>query len=58
MRGRTIIKRDGTLVTEVIDREGSDCKQVYRLTEHLGPQTGEEVTGPDCDTTHEISVDE
>lgn len=55
MKGRTIIKTDGTSTTEVLDREGEDCKQVYKLTERLGSQTGEEVTGPDCEAVHEIS---
>lgn len=53
MRGRTIIKEDGTVITEVLDREGSDCKEVYKLTEHIGKQISEEVTGPDCDSVHE-----
>jgi len=55
MKGRTIIRKDGTVTTEVLDREGEDCKQVYKLTEHIGKQTGEEVTGPDCDSVQEIS---
>lgn len=53
MRGRTIIKKDGTVITEVLDREGQDCKEVYKLTERIGQQRDEEVTGPDGDTVHE-----
>jgi len=55
MRGQTIIKRDGTVVTTVLDRENEDCKDVFRLTERLGTKTGEEITGPDCDTAHETT---
>lgn len=55
MKGRTIIKKNGEIVTEVLDREGQDCKEVYKLTEHLGSRTGEEVTGPDCDTAIETT---
>ena len=51
------IKKDGSVVTEVLDREGSDCKQIYKLTERLGQTTGEEITGPDCDTAIETTVD-
>lgn len=57
MRGKTIIKKDGTIITEVLDREGTDCKEVYKITEHIGPTTSEETTGPDCDTAHEVSLD-
>ena len=56
MRGRTIIKKDGTVVVEVLERDGQDCKDVYRLTQHIGEQTDEEVTGPDCDTAHETII--
>jgi hypothetical protein len=57
MRGRTIIKKDGTVITEVLDREGQDCKEVHKLTERLGGQVSEEITGPDCDTVHETAID-
>lgn len=57
MRGRTIIKKDGELVTEVLDREGTDCKEVVKLTERIGQQIGEQITGDDCDTTHETTYD-
>jgi len=53
MRGKTTIKKDGTIVTEVLDRENSDCKEVYKLTERIGRQVSEEVIGPDCDSVHE-----
>lgn len=56
MKGRTIIKKDGSVVTEVIDREGTDCKEVMKLTERIGQQVSEEITGPDCDTTHETAI--
>jgi hypothetical protein len=57
MKGKTTIKKDGTVITEVLDREGSDCKEVHKLTERLGQMTGEEVTGPDCDTAIETTFD-
>jgi hypothetical protein len=53
MKGRTIIKKDGTIITEVLEREGQDCKEVVKLTERFGTKTSEEVTGPDCDTVRE-----
>lgn len=56
MKGRTIIKKDGTVITEVLDREGQDCKEVYKLTERLGAQVSEQVTGPDCDAANEITT--
>lgn len=57
MKLKFTIAKDGSVVTEVLDREGSDCKEVYKLTERLGQTTGEEITGPDCDTAIETIVD-
>ena len=53
MKGRTIIKKDGRIITEVLERQGDDCKDVTKLTQGLGKQTREDVTGPDCDVAHE-----
>jgi hypothetical protein len=53
MKGRTIIKKDGTVVTEVLEREGQNCKEVLKVTERLGSKVSEEITGPDCDTVRE-----
>jgi len=55
MKGKTTIKPDGTVVTEVLEREGQDCKEVIKLTERIGRQIGEEITGPDCDTNNETT---
>lgn len=57
MKGRTIIKKDGTVTTEVLDREGQDCKEVYKLTENIGKRISEETTGPDCNDVHEHIAD-
>jgi len=56
MKGKTTIKPDGTVVTEVLEREGQDCKEVMKLTERIGQQIGEEITGPDCDTNNETTI--
>jgi hypothetical protein len=56
MRGKTTIKPDGTIITEVLEREGQDCKEVMRLTERIGQQVGEEITGPDCDPNNETTI--
>lgn len=53
MKGRTIIKKDGRIITEVEDRQGGDCKDVHKITQGLGKQTREDITGPDCDVAHE-----
>ena len=57
MKVKTIIKKDGTVVTEVIDREGQDCKNVLKITELIGRETDHELTGPDCDSVHETTFD-
>ena len=56
MKGKTTIKPDGTVITEVLDREDHRCREVLKLTERIGQQIGEEITGPDCDTNHETSI--
>jgi hypothetical protein len=57
MKIKLTIKKDGTSITEVLDREGGDCKEVLKLTERLGQTISEEITGPDCDTAIETTVD-
>lgn len=57
MRVKTIIQKDGTVVNEVIDREGQDCKNVLKITELIGQETEHEITGPDCDSVHETTFD-
>jgi hypothetical protein len=57
MRGRTIIKKNGEVIVEVLERGGQDCREVYKLTQHIGTQKNEEVTGPDCDTAHETTFE-
>jgi hypothetical protein len=57
MKAKFIIKPDGTGVTEVIDREENDCREVYKITENIGTKVDEEVTGPFCDTAHETTYD-
>jgi hypothetical protein len=57
MKGRTIIRADGSVQTEVLEREGQDCKIVQKLTDAIGTQVSEEITGPDCDEVHENTFD-
>ena len=56
MKGKTTIKKDGKVITEVIDREGQDCKDVTKLTESIGRTVSEETTGPDNDEVHETTT--
>jgi hypothetical protein len=56
MQLKFTIRKDGTFATEVLDREGQDCREVTRLTDQLGQKLSEEVTGPDCDTVHETTA--
>jgi hypothetical protein len=57
MKGRTIIKKDGTIIVEVLDREGEDCREVRKMAERLGKIVSEEITGPDQDCVHETTCD-
>lgn len=55
MKGKTTIRKDGTIVTEVIDRGQHLCSNVYKVTNSIGRQLSDENIGPEGDTVHEIS---
>lgn len=52
---KAIIKLDGTVVTEVINRNEHLCTDVYRITNAIGKQLSDEDTGPECDTNSETT---
>lgn len=54
MKVRATIKKDGTVINEVIDRETHLCSAVYQVTGSLGRQISDEDTGPECDTAQEV----
>lgn len=47
MEFKTIIKKDGTTVVEVLDRKEHLCADVYKITARLGTQLSDEEL-PDC----------
>lgn len=50
-----VIRPDGSRTHEVIERsKGEHCERIHQLD--AGAITGEERTGPDCDTVHESQV--
>lgn len=51
---RVLIKADGTIVNEVVDRQNHLCSTVYQVTRSLGKQLSDEDTGPECDTAQEV----
>ena len=53
MKCKTTIKKDGQVVTEVVDRGEHLCSDVYKVTSRLGRQISDEEIGPDCDSVHE-----
>lgn len=55
MEFKAIIKQDGTVVTEVLDRGSHLCSEVYRVTNAVGKQLSDEETGPDCEPVIETS---
>jgi len=53
IRTETTIKKNGTYVTTVVDH-GGDCNLVKKMTQGLGPELSDELTGPEReDTIHE-----
>ena len=53
MKFKAIIKKDGTIVTEVLDRGSHLCSEIYKVTNALGKQRSDEEIGPDGSTQHE-----
>ena len=53
MRFKVLIKKDGTVVTEVTDRGQHLCSEVYKVTNAVGRQVSDEEIGPECDSVHE-----
>ncbi len=55
MKFKAIIKKNGEIVTEVLDPENHLCREVYKVTESVGRQISDEEIGPDCNTVTEVS---
>lgn len=55
MKGKTTIRKDGKIVTEVLDRGSHLCSSVYKVTNAVGRQLSDEHIGPEGDTVHEVS---
>ena len=54
MRIKATIKKNGEVVTEVLDREQQNCAKVKQVTDALGRELSDERTGPECDKVEEI----
>lgn len=54
MKVKFIIKKNGEVVTEVVDRGEHLCSNVYKVTNSLGRQLSDEQIGPECDRVEEI----
>jgi len=50
------IKQDGTITTEVIEREGTQCSKLLQFVDSVGVVISDEETGPECDEVHEIET--
>jgi hypothetical protein len=55
MEFKVIIKKDGQVVTEVMDRGQHLCSDIYKVTNSIGKQLSDEDTGPECDTNSETT---
>lgn len=51
---RATIKKDGRIVTKVLDRGSHLCSSVYKLTNAIGQQLSDEDIGPECDLVDEV----
>ena len=56
MEFKLVIKPDGKIVTEVVDRQGEDCRSIHKVTDAMqGRELSDERIGPDCDRVEEIN---
>ena len=53
---KATFRKDGTTVTEVVDRQEHLCSSVYSITNKVGSQLSDEETGPDCDPQTETTT--
>lgn len=54
MKVKFTIKKNGEIVTEVVDRSEHLCSNVYKVTNSLGTQLSDENIGPECDYVEEV----
>lgn len=54
MKFKVVIKKDGQVVTEVLDRGEHLCSNIYKVTNSVGRQLSDEQIGPECDKVEEI----
>ncbi len=50
MQTRVTMRKDGTLLTEVISRSDHLCSEIYKVTNAIGRQVSDEEIGPECDS--------
>lgn len=55
MKFKATIRKDGKVVTEVLERGPHLCSEVYKVTNAVGKELSDEQIGPECDTVTEVS---
>lgn len=56
MRYEQIVDKEGKIVTNILDRQGENCNNIYKVTQNMGETLDDVRTGPDCDEVHEGEV--
>lgn len=49
-----VIQKDGQVVTEVVERQGTQCTKLQQFVGGYGQILSDEQTGPECDEVHEV----
>ena len=55
MKFKNIIRKDGSVIVEVVERDGQNCSEILKTTQSIGKQVSDETIGPDCDRVEEIN---
>lgn len=56
MKWEHIIKKDGKVITTVLDRGQQQCSKVRQITGKFGREISDEQIGPEGDDVHEIQT--
>ena len=57
MKYQVDIMEDGTIVTEVLDRQDQICENIKKITNAVGTEMSDEHIGPECDKVEEIGTE-
>ncbi len=56
MEYEVIVRKNGEIVVQVLDRKEHLCSSIYQLTALLGKTVSDEEIGPECDEGFQLTI--